>query len=185
MHWLDERTTLAACLSRAQKCVVCRPHIDTHAPGSSRYSRCCGHSVSLSPTMHWLTTLCWAGYYCPPGTGSPSLQCDLPTSYCPTGSALPVNTSAGYFAVAIAGGLFVNQSQCSAGRYCQGGVSYPCPAGRYGTATGETNEQCIGNCTQGYYCPPGSASPTQEECGAADVVCPSVRCQRMRWLCQR
>jgi hypothetical protein len=39
-------------------------------------------------------------------------------------------------------------------------------------AAGLTSAECSGKCAAGYYCPPGSISPTQHECGGPDVYCP-------------
>ena len=57
-----------------------------------------------------------------------------------------------------------------------------CPAGRYGSSTGETTSACSGTCANGYTCPPGSTSPTQERCtqgyycnGGAETPCPAGR----------
>ena len=33
--------------------------------------------------------------------------------------------------------------------------------------------QCTGECQAGYFCPTGSVSPTQRECGGEDVYCPT------------
>jgi protocatechuate 3,4-dioxygenase beta subunit len=47
-----------------------------------------------------------------------------------------------------------------------------CAPGRYGNASGYTNSYCTGTCHKGYYCPAGSTSPTQIECGDNTVYCP-------------
>ena len=126
------------------------------------------------------TTPCNAGYYCPSGTAvlSPALMCDTPTAYCPLGSTTPLNTSEGYFAVAVSStsavALYYNESVCPAGSYCVAGVATLCPPGRYGDVTGATDGQCTGPCLPGYYCPPGSTSATQAPCGSAAVFCPEV-----------
>lgn len=31
--------------------------------------------------------------------------------------------------------------------------------------------QCAGTCQRGYFCPPGSVTPTQQECGSSNVMC--------------
>jgi hypothetical protein len=33
-------------------------------------------------------------------------------------------------------------------------------------------QSCDGQCTEGYYCPPGSTNPTAVQCGNASVICP-------------
>jgi hypothetical protein len=48
----------------------------------------------------------------------------------------------------------------------------PCPSGRYGNSTTLTSPACSGLCTEGYYCPPKSSTPTQYECGGPHVICP-------------
>jgi protocatechuate 3,4-dioxygenase beta subunit len=47
-----------------------------------------------------------------------------------------------------------------------------CAAGRYGARTNMYSNYCSGKCQAGYYCPAGSTSPTQRECGGIDVFCP-------------
>jgi hypothetical protein len=47
-----------------------------------------------------------------------------------------------------------------------------CPAGRFGNSTSLRTSACSGLCTQGYYCPLGSSTPTQMECGGVHVICP-------------
>ena len=63
--------------------------------------------------------------------------------------------------------------EAEAGYYCQGGIRYKCPAGRYGNKEMEVNSACSGPCEEGYYCPEASISPTQNKCGSANVFCPS------------
>lgn len=65
------------------------------------------------------------------------------------------------------------QKMCEPGHFCVGGLRYECPPGTYGVADGETNPQCTGFCPDGYYCPWASTSKFEEECGAADLYCPS------------
>jgi hypothetical protein len=65
------------------------------------------------------------------------------------------------------------QHKCEPGSYCIDGTRYRCPAGRYGDKHGETSNECSGLCKAGYYCPLGSSSPTQIECGSKpNVYCP-------------
>lgn len=54
-----------------------------------------------------------------------------------------------------------------------GGILQQCPSGRYGASEGMTSPQCTGECYAGFYCPSGSVSPTQFECGGPEVFCPS------------
>ncbi len=67
----------------------------------------------------------------------------------------------------------LNVSRCPVGSYCEGGVRFPCPGGRYGDETGVSNSSCAGECTAGHYCPDGSSSPTELVCGSATVYCPA------------
>jgi hypothetical protein len=62
--------------------------------------------------------------------------------------------------------------RCPAGFYCQGGVAFPCPAGRYGGREGETLTLCSGPCASGYWCPEGSNASTQIACGDPRFYCP-------------
>jgi hypothetical protein len=55
---------------------------------------------------------------------------------------------------------------------CGLGVAYPCPAGRYGSTSGQASADCSGYCAEGYYCPEGSTVSTQSPCGGPDVFCP-------------
>ena len=65
------------------------------------------------------------------------------------------------------------EHKCEKGSFCIDGVRHLCPAGRYGSKDGETDPECTGPCKAGYYCPVGSSSPTQFECGdKANVYCP-------------
>ena len=58
----------------------------------------------------------------------------------------------------------VECKQCAAGRYGTGV--------RNGTELGQWNSFCSGPCTAGYYCPKGSTSPTERECGGEGFFCP-------------
>lgn len=64
------------------------------------------------------------------------------------------------------------ESPCPRGFYCTGGVRFPCPAGRFGGRTEETDSECEGICAEGFWCPEGSWAPTQNECGTPAFYCP-------------
>ncbi|OQR95945.1 hypothetical protein THRCLA_22041 [Thraustotheca clavata] len=122
--------------------------------------------------------LCQAGYYCP--VGSPHnamISCGAPFLYCPAGSPYPDSVGTGYYSVSSILGLNSDptlrdiQMPCEPGYFCRYGLKYPCPGGRYGSAVQETSSLCTGLCRRGYYCPPGSTSPTQIPCGSSSVVC--------------
>jgi hypothetical protein len=61
----------------------------------------------------------------------------------------------------------------SLGSYCAGGYEYPCLAGYYGSATGQTQATCSGACSAGpgYGCPAGSVSASARLC-APGHYCP-------------
>ena len=103
-----------------------------------------------------------------------ALLCNSPLTYCPSGSSTPALTASGYYAIASRSGLFYNQSLCGVGMYCVGGVAFVCPAGRYGNDSGMTLAVCTGVCTAGFYCLPGSTTPTAQNCGSEAVYCPEV-----------
>lgn len=135
--------------------------------------------------------LCRAGFYCPEGSFiSTQYQCDSTDVYCPIGSAAPSLVATGYYTTSHSGNdsLLISysvdgnefrgwarseQAICNPGYYCVKGVRYPCPAGRYGASAGLSTGYCDGFCRGGYYCPEGSVSPTETECGGDDVFCPT------------
>lgn len=113
---------------------------------------------------------CPLGHYCLPSVGNP-----IP---CPAG------TYGGETGLKNAGcsGL------CDKGFYCNPNSTWStqaaCPAGRYGGEEGLKTEDCSsscdgagGNCDPtvcepGYYCPSGSVSGQENECGGEGVFCP-------------
>lgn len=52
------------------------------------------------------------------------------------------------------------------------GVRRVCPPGRFGSWAGLHSGACSGACEAGYYCPEGSTSPRQVQCGANAYFCP-------------
>ena len=141
----------------------------------SHYLYCDGNK--WIPRVAVVYALFVPGYACTVGTGYLSLehQCSNPATYCPAGSQSPTLVSTGMHSVTTAQGFFFNQTTCVAGQYCQAGVAYPCPAGRYGNVTAETSELCSGDCTEGYLCLPGSTTPTAAPCYPnAGAFCPNV-----------
>lgn len=48
------------------------------------------------------------------------------------------------------------QTRCPIGSYCLGGVSFPCPAGRFGASQMSVDSSCSGVCSEGHFCPEGS-----------------------------
>jgi len=62
--------------------------------------------------------------------------------------------------------LKYEQKKCEVGHYCVDGLRNACPAGRYAESEGAYQEFCEGPCSKGYFCPHGSYSRTQYECGS-------------------
>jgi hypothetical protein len=90
---------------------------------------------------------------------------------------VPTRTANGSYSVsAMVFGtvVFVNESVCEAGWWCQDGARYPCPAGRFGNSSGVVTALCSGPCQRGYFCGDGSVSPTADVCGGAEVYCVEV-----------
>lgn len=111
--------------------------------------------------------LCSPGYICLTAS-SVSIQypCGVDASvYCPAGSYEPIPVPPGYYSV---GGTSITTRSaiviCEAGYYCNEGVKYPCPAGRFAALPGRSTADCDGLCTAGYYCQFASSSPTQYIC---------------------
>ena len=90
----------------------------------------------------------------------------LPASvYCPKGSSLPTNVRPGYYT--IGGNNATNRTRveevpCKTGHFCEQGMIFQCPPGRYGSVKGLTEEHCSGFCPPGHRC--GWNTTTPEEC---------------------
>ncbi len=65
-----------------------------------------------------------------------------------------------------------NEKPCPPGSFCVAGLRYECPPGRFGSTRRSSRPQCDGPCHAGYYCPWGSTSPQENECGGPDRFCP-------------
>jgi hypothetical protein len=116
--------------------------------------------------------LCHAGYACTNGTGVLSAEvhgCGNASHYCPAGSATPIPTPLGSYALSTPSGLFFNATRCEPGRFCAGGTATPCRRGRFGSEPGLTSADCSGNCSAGHYCPAGAVSRTQLNCSDGPV----------------
>ncbi|KAH7489081.1 uncharacterized protein KRP23_3019 [Phytophthora ramorum] len=135
-----------------------------------------GNKAGLTTTD--CSGLCAAVYYCPEGSiVAQAVACATSAAFCPQGSALPTATAEGYCAVSEhspAGARWISQRTAKAGEFAWRGTCYPCPAGAFGSEELETRPTCSGPCAAGYYCPPGSTTPTQRECGSASVYCPAA-----------
>ena len=106
---------------------------------------------------------CPRGYFCPSETAEP-LPCP-PGSFCPIGSPSENTCSDGYVCPGRSHEQRPPGGLCPIGRYCIEGISYPCPAGTFGNATGATSEEegCR-TCEAGFYCDPGSIFETMNRC---------------------
>ena len=97
----------------------------------------------------------------------------------------PTAVQAGYYSTGGNETTRTGEAQCSPGYYCDEGVRFACPAGRYGSITtwGLTSANCSGECSTGYFCPQGSTSPRQEPCGIgafpARYYCPPSTDERL------
>ncbi|KAF4127591.1 hypothetical protein GN958_ATG23220 [Phytophthora infestans] len=129
---------------------------------------------------------CAAGYYCPEGSiVAQAVACSTSVNFCPQGSALPSATYTGYCAVSDdtdTGAGFYAHRKAKPGEFAYRGTCYPCPAGTYGSEEMETRSTCAGPCAAGFFCPPGSTTPTQRECGSAAVYCPVASAQPRKVL---
>jgi hypothetical protein len=47
-----------------------------------------------------------------------------------------------------------------------------CNAGSFGSSSALSTPTCSGQCSEGFYCPAGSVSATQNQCGGVQVICP-------------
>ena len=64
---------------------------------------------------------------------------------------------------------------CLAGQYYDetDEVCRLCQEGYFGALPGMTSAECSGPCQQGHFCPAGSTSVTERECGGPQYFCPS------------
>lgn len=116
---------------------------------------------------------CDDGYYCPAGSTSPQeRQCGGPHVFCPEGSGEPLLAANGYYTVGL--GLAVRRAErkCEPGHWCLAGVRRLCDFGHWGDAWGMNVSTCLGLCSPGHYCPEGSISPTEVQCGDPNKYCP-------------
>ncbi len=123
---------------------------------------------------------CPEGFYCPIASVDPFAHPCPATSkvYCPKASDLPLPVGLGYYTVMSEysfqfGGGYTEMLPCTRGTYCQEGVQFLCPAGRFGRIEKEINSSCTGLCRSGYYCPPGSFMSSQNMCDDTSVFCPA------------
>eukprot|EP01035_Chromulina_nebulosa_P019898 gene19898-25853_t len=169
---------------------VDRQHCSVEIPCEPGYY-CTGGKKYMCPpgTFGWryglnsslCSGLCPRGYYCPSYL-TPQLNAPVHTQwpgksqlkateylcggvefYCPKGSYYPTAFSGGYYTTGGGSDNLTRYDQaiCPKGTYCQNGISYACPKGKYGNSTGLTNPSCSGWCPSSYYCPEGTSSPIQ------------------------
>lgn len=134
---------------------------------------------------------CYAGYVCPrrghvEGDQDP---CGGDDVYCPTGSSTPQAVRPGYystFSKNLVGRETINvirtastrlravgEAPCPEGTYCEKGLVFPCPPGRYGKRAASTNRACDGPCAAGHFCAnERRTQPYGEPCGGVGRYCP-------------
>ena len=90
-----------------------------------------------------------------------------------------------------------SQAQCPTGTYCEGGVPFLCPRGKYGSTLGLADPTCSAWCPVAHYCPVGTAFPIPCAFNAYSTggswtcsVCPGTRsaplqCHDARSCCFR
>ncbi|CAM9516191.1 unnamed protein product, partial [Phaeothamnion confervicola] len=116
---------------------------------------------------------CSEGYYCPIGSSRPDeIPCGPWSFPCPAGYTTEDPAEDRYPWLAVAQKR-TPQQLCRPGYYCRGGVRFLCAAGYWGRSWDATSAACDGACEEGYFCPEGSTSPRQKECGDESVFCPS------------
>lgn len=104
-----------------------------------------------------------------PTTRTEESQCGGNAYYCAGGVRSLV--SIGYYSTGGIASTRTGQAECEPGSYCVGGVSTECPGGTFGL--GHRQSSCGGNCSAGYFCPPGSTSATYAACGGDAFYCPA------------
>lgn len=126
---------------------------------------------------------CQAGHYCEEASiVATSALCGSEDRFCREGSGAPEVARDGYYTIDGEGaeGAYLGtvdtrswERKCEPGYYCLAGARAMCAPGYYGGLFRETRQQCQGGCREGYYCPEGSTTPTEVECGDASRYCPA------------
>lgn len=138
----------------------------------SARARPCGHAGVVCGPGAAAPTVVPPGFYSVSATASGESVVEY-LSPSPPGLAIALPTTLDVAAASAGVATRVATRQCPAGAYCEGdGVARLCPAGRFGAAAGQSDAACSGLCASGFFCPPGSVSPTQFECGDESVYCP-------------
>lgn len=131
-----------------------------------------GKKIGLSEAS--CSGLCRSGYYCPAGSiSATAIPCGT-GAFCPTGTGHSTQPNPGAYVINGDSKLSTKAVVCPLGSYCSAhnGQATLCPGGTFGNAISLASEACSGLCAAGYYCPPGSSSATQFECGDVSLFCP-------------
>ena len=124
-------------------------------------------------TSRTCTGPCQPGYYCDSGSNtSTQHECGSASVYCPEGSSIPRPALPGELTVGPSLTRRNSTLHCPVSQYCVQGTAYPCPAGRFGCATGLGTPASNGPCAAGSYCPTASSNNKMFSCGNASVYCP-------------
>jgi len=138
---------------------------------------------------------CEAGFFCnAAATVSTENECGSVDLYCEIGTAVPTNVRAGFFSTPLNASdrRRSGEEVCPMGRYCTGGIPFPCPAGTFGSTRGLAGPlnrghntdgrghfRCSGWCPAGHACPLGTSDPdpcpigTYAQAGASECTeCP-------------
>jgi hypothetical protein len=94
-----------------------------------------------------------------PHISAVDFECGNVAYFCPKGSWYPKRVSGGYYTIGgdVDNATRTDQVICPAGRFCQDGVAYDCPKGRYGATEGLISSLCTDWCPAGAYCTQGTA----------------------------
>ena len=134
---------------------------------SGRY----GNTTALSSVQ--CSGPCAPGYYCDAGSvNAASHPCGNASVYCPEGSTTPTFATPGQLTIGPTTDTCNGTTLCPASQYCVNGTAMPCPAGRFGCATGLGKADCNGPCAPGFVCPSASDNNHVAPCGNASVYCP-------------
>eukprot|EP00750_Incisomonas_marina_P004846 INCI13503.2.p1 GENE.INCI13503.2~~INCI13503.2.p1 ORF type:complete len:1461 (+),score=200.99 INCI13503.2:175-4557(+) len=133
-------------------------------------------------------------------TGLSTSECDAecgPGQYCPEASTRPTLCPAGTYNNVTGMSALSDCMVCPLGHFCvqESALPQPCPAGQFGDQEGLKSASCSTKCTSiasmddpgnvdniicvasqceaGYFCPEGSVSQRQVECGHVQLYCPA------------
>ena len=88
--------------------------------------------------------------------------------FCPKGSGLPTGVQAGYYTIGgneTTNTTRVDETICETGYFCEQGMKFRCPPGRYGSIQGLTTEYCSGYCPAGHMCGWNTTEPLECKAG--------------------